>query len=79
MAGNVGLDKTQRNARRVLTLAGAEVPVHAGAARPMFADPVTADEVHGADGLLGIPVPEPAFPLREEPAWDAIRRLALYP
>ncbi|WP_297722286.1 nucleoside hydrolase [Intestinimonas sp.] len=72
VAGNVGLDKTSRNARRVLTLAGVEVPVYAGAAGPMFGEQVTADEVHGVDGLLGIPTPEPTFPLSEGAAWDVI-------
>ena len=77
VAGNVGLDKTSRNARRVLTLAGTEVPVHAGAAGPMFGEAVTADEVHGADGLLGVPTPEPAFPLSEGAAWDVLWETAL--
>ena len=72
VAGNVGLDKTSLNARRVLTLAGVAVPVFAGASGPMFGEQVTADEVHGADGLLGIPAPEPAFPLGEGTAWDVI-------
>ena len=77
VAGNVGLDKTSRNARRVLTLAGVEVPVHAGAAGPMFGEAVTADEVHGADGLLGVPTPEPAFPLSQGAAWDVLWETAL--
>ena len=71
-AGNVGLEHTSRNARRVLALAGRQVPVYAGASRPMFGPQVTADAVHGADGLLGLPVPEPAFPLSQGTAWDAI-------
>ena len=77
VAGNVGLDKTSRNARRVRPLAGVEVPVHAGAAGPMFGEAVTADEVHGADGLLGVPTPEPAFPLSEGAAWDVLWETAL--
>ena len=76
VAGNVGLAHTSRNALRVLTLAGVEVPVCAGASGPLFGPTVTADEVHGADGVLGLPVPEPAFPLSEEPAWDALYREA---
>ena len=76
VAGNVDLEHTSRNARRVLTLAGVEAPVCAGAAGPLFGPTVTAGEVHGADGLLGLPVPEPAFPLSPEPAWDALYREA---
>ena len=44
-AGNVGLEHTSRNARRVLALAGRQVPVYAGASRPMFGPQVTADAV----------------------------------
>lgn len=77
VAGNVGLSYTSRNARRVLTLAEVEVPVCAGAAGPFWGSAITADEVHGSDGLLGLPAPEPAFPLSEELAWDALYREAL--
>ena len=53
------------------------MPVHAGAAGPVFGETVTADEVHGADGLLGVPTPEPAFPLSEGAAWDVLWETAL--
>lgn len=76
-AGNVGLDKTSLNARRILTLAGVELPVFAGAAGPLCGPVVTADEVHGSDGLLGIPVPEPNFPMRSGLAWDALYQEAV--
>lgn len=51
--GNVGLEKTFVNARRVLALAGCtDVPVSAGAARPLVhLQREWAPEWHGADGL----------------------------
>jgi pyrimidine-specific ribonucleoside hydrolase len=51
--GNVGLDKTFVNARRVLALAGRpDIPVAAGAARPLVHEQEErAPEWHGADGL----------------------------
>lgn len=51
--GNVGLDRTFANARRVLALAGRpDVPVAAGAARPLvYPQEEWAPEWHGADGL----------------------------
>lgn len=76
VAGNVGLANTRRNALRVAALAGVEVPVCPGADRPMFGTPVTADEFHGADGMMGFPLPDPAYPAREERAWDALYREA---
>lgn len=53
--GNVGIDKTSVNARRVLALAGRpDIPVAAGAARPLVHQQEEwAPEWHGADGLGG--------------------------
>ncbi|WAL64391.1 nucleoside hydrolase [Amycolatopsis cynarae] len=53
--GNVSLESTTRNALRVLQLCGrADVPVAAGAARPLIhPQPFRAAHVHGADGLSG--------------------------
>lgn len=53
--GNVPLPMTTRNAGRVLALAGrADVPVAAGAARPLVHDRAErAEEWHGGDGLGG--------------------------
>jgi purine nucleosidase len=63
VGGNVGLAKTQYNAQRILALAGREeVPVHAGSASPMLIDLHTTD-VHGADGVGGAALPDPAAAL----------------
>jgi len=53
--GNVGLEHTLPNARRLVALAGREdVPVAAGASRPLVHTGATrAAEWHGADGLGG--------------------------
>ncbi|MPY66251.1 nucleoside hydrolase [Deinococcus sp. SDU3-2] len=58
--GNVGLDRTTRNAGVTLALAGADVPVYAGADRPLLRDPVTAANVHGEMGLPAADLPEPS-------------------
>lgn len=57
--GNVGLDRTTRNAGVTLALAGADVPVYAGADRPLLRGPVTAAKVHGETGLPAADLPEP--------------------
>lgn len=60
VAGNVPLTLTERNARRVLTLAGrSDVPVAAGCARPLMAARGPTASVHGDDGLGGVALPEP--------------------
>lgn len=67
VAGNQTLDKTTRNALRVLELAGcSDIPVAAGADRPLTRALHTAAEVHGETGLDGTDLPEPsATPVAE--------------
>ena len=73
VAGNGTLPLTTRNALRVVELAGrTEVPVHAGAARPLQRAPVTAEQVHGETGLDGPELPEPTLAPREQHAVDFI-------
>jgi inosine-uridine nucleoside N-ribohydrolase len=63
VAGNASLDRTTRNALRVLALLGrADVPVAAGAARPLVREAWVPVEFHGASGLDGADLPEPAGP-----------------
>jgi len=58
VAGNVGLEHTTYNALGLTALAGANVPVHRGAARPLNgSDAVDARHVHGESGLAGIELP----------------------
>ena len=73
VAGNVPLALTQRNARIICELAGrVDIPVFAGASRPMIRDLVTAEYVHGKSGLNGPELWEPTMPLRKEHAVDFI-------
>lgn len=66
VAGNVRLDKTSRNARLALEWAGREeVPVYAGAPKPLMRTPIYAEDIHGKEGLSGIAVHEPRQGLAE--------------
>jgi inosine-uridine nucleoside N-ribohydrolase len=70
VAGNQTLDRTTLNARRMCTVAGiTDVPIAAGADRPLAQDPLYAGEIHGDSGLDG-----PDFP---PPTVDADPRTAL--
>jgi pyrimidine-specific ribonucleoside hydrolase len=76
VAGNAGLESTTRNALRVLTLLGrTEVPVAAGAARPLVRPIHVADHVHGTSGLDGADLPEPSIGPVAEGAVDLLARL----
>lgn len=60
VAGNVAVELTTRNTLRVLDWLGAtDVPVYAGAERPVRGDVREASHWHGADGLGGAQLPEP--------------------
>jgi inosine-uridine nucleoside N-ribohydrolase len=71
VAGNQTLAKTTANAIRVLELAGrAEIPVAAGADRPLVRDPRVAADVHGETGLDGPDLPPPQAEPAAEHAVD---------
>ena len=73
VAGNVPLSLTEVNARKLVALAGrSDIPVHAGADRPLVRDLVTAEFVHGKTGLDGADLTEPSTPLADGHAALAI-------
>ena len=55
--GNVGLPRTLANTLALVRLAGSDVPVHAGANRPLLGAFVSAPRIHGEDGLGGVVLP----------------------
>lgn len=78
VAGNVPLALTTRNALIMCELAGrTDIPVHAGAIRPMVRDLVTAEYVHGKSGIDGAGLPEPTMTIRESHAVDAIVEIVM--
>ena len=63
VAGNVPIDLAVRNAIVTLDICGgADIPVHAGCARPLHRELDTAQWVHGQDGMGGADLPEPSRP-----------------
>ena len=73
VAGNVPLELTEVNARKICDLAGRQdVPVFAGLSRPLVRSLVTAEHVHGRTGLDGPDLPPPQTPLQEQHAVDFI-------
>jgi inosine-uridine nucleoside N-ribohydrolase len=62
VAGNAPLQSTTDNAIVVRDLLGIDVPVHAGASRPLVAPPRHAGYVHGESGLDGAQLPPPSGP-----------------
>ena len=74
VCGNATLENTTRNALAVLTLIGrTDVPVAAGADRPLRGELRTAPHVHGVSGIEGAELPAPAA---EPVAEDAVEFIA---
>jgi purine nucleosidase/pyrimidine-specific ribonucleoside hydrolase len=73
--GNQTLEKTTANALRVLDLAGrADIPVAAGADRPLVRELTVASHVHGESGLDGPVLPPAGRPPLGEHAVDFMER-----
>ncbi|WP_340051924.1 nucleoside hydrolase [Pseudomonas proteolytica] len=71
VAGNVRLDKTSRNARLAREWAGREeIPVYAGAPKPLLRTPIYAENIHGKEGISGVTVHEPKKGLADGNAVD---------
>ena len=78
VAGNAALEKTTANAIRVLELAGrGEVPVAAGADRPLARPLFVASYVHGESGMDGPALPPPQGRPLEQRAVDFIAERVL--
>src|SRR4029079_8524383 len=77
VSGNAPLQRTTANAIRVLDHVGrSDVPVAAGADRPLVRDPYPQCELHGESGLDGPDLPPPGRAPLEAHAVDVIAELA---
>jgi purine nucleosidase len=77
VAGNGPLEKVTYNARRVCTLGGIrDVPIAAGANRPLRRALETAEHVHGESALDGPELPEPDVELDPRPAHELVSAVA---
>lgn len=77
VAGNQTIEKTTRNALRMATFLGLSVPVGRGASRPLCRPLIIAPEVHGASGLDGPDLPEPAYREVSLPAAELLAALIM--
>lgn len=76
VAGNVPVEAATRNAMVSIAMADTyRPPVYRGCDRPLWRRQITAQQVHGRDGLGDRGYPDPGIPLEQEHAVDAIARL----
>jgi inosine-uridine nucleoside N-ribohydrolase len=72
VSGNAPLAASVRNALITLQLAGADVPVHVGAERPLVREARHASYIHGESGLDGPVLPALTREASDVPAVEAI-------
>jgi purine nucleosidase len=59
VAGNVGIDRTTRNASALVALAGKpQIPVFRGAEKPLAGTWSTIEDIHGQNGIGGATIPD---------------------
>jgi len=77
VAGNAPVELCTRNCLLLNELLGSDAVVAAGSDRPLVKNLLTAQEVHGADGLGGHAgsLPEPTTSPTDEPAFELLTRL----
>lgn len=75
VGGNQTLEIVGRNALRLLSLAGVDVPVAYGFEGPMVRELVMAPEVHGEDGIQGVMLPEATLKKSELHAIDLMAKI----
>ena len=73
VGGNVALEHTEANARRLCEAVGrTDLPVHAGCPGPLLQKLTSVPEIHGVDGLAGADLPPPRMARAESHAVPAI-------
>lgn len=78
VAGNVSLENVTNNALKLLSFWEKDIPVAAGADRPLIEPLVDASNVHGVTGMEGFDFPEPKQELLlKEHAVNAMRRVIM--
>ena len=75
VAGNVPVEVGTKNALRILEFTGREgIPVYEGCSKPMVRELVTAEWVHGTDGLNNLDIPTTTLQKQELSAVDFITK-----
>ncbi|ODT73274.1 MAG: nucleoside hydrolase [Pelagibacterium sp. SCN 63-23] len=73
VGGNVSIESTQANARKICELAGRlDIGVFAGSARSLGSDQPIDENCHGVAGLGTVSLPEPTMPLGAQHGVDFI-------
>lgn len=73
VSGNVNVDKTTRNAQKLVSLSGKSVPIAKGADKPLVKTPFYAENIHGKNGLGNYELDIDRAPLHEKNALEWLK------
>ena len=76
-AANVDVDKTTKNALKLVEFLGADIPVARGCERPLLHELVSCPDIHGESGMDGYDFPEPEGKPLPIHSVEAMRRVIL--
>lgn len=79
LAGNISLSTTTHNAGRLLATMKRDLPVFSGASAPLARKGFDVVDIHGDDGLGGVPLPPPLRPAQEDAVGYLARSLMAEP
>lgn len=77
VGGNTSVKQTGKNARKVVELAKKKTKVALGASNPLISVLTTAEEIHSAEGMGSVVLPEPSLPYYEKDAAETIYEEAM--
>lgn len=77
VGGNVDIEKTSNNARKIVKLSGKDIKVAVGIKQPIVRKMITAKKVHGISGLGNVDLEESMIPYYEKDAVDTIYEEAI--
>lgn len=73
VVGNVDIQKTTKNALKLVEFYNSNVAVAEGAQKPLIVDHKEATDVHGISGMDGYEFPEPTYKISDKHAVEALR------
>ena len=76
-AANVDVDKTTKNALKLVEFFGADIPVARGCERPLLHELASSPDIHGESGMDGYDFPEPQKKPLPVHSVEAMRRVIM--
>ena len=77
VSGNVSINHTTKNAKKLVEFFGKDIPVAQGSSRPLIKEIEDASHIHGETGMAGYEFPEPTKELHKKNSIEAMKDVIL--